>query len=49
MVVSALQNLDYNAQEMKHFYDRVCSDMISKEIEGSIAKTSLKKLMPRQG
>ena len=34
LVVSALQNLANNEQEVQKFYDRVQSDMIAKAIEG---------------
>ena len=34
LVVSALLNLSTSAQEVQNFYDRACSDMIAKEIEG---------------
>ena len=33
-----------SAMEMNNFYDSVLSDMLSKEIDGSIIKTSLNKL-----
>ena len=49
LVVSVLQNLFNNAQEMKTFYDRVISDIIYKAIEGSITNTSLKKIRLNQG
>ena len=49
LIVSSLQNLDKNAQEVQHFYGRLCSDMIAKEIVGSSTNTSLKKLRIRQG
>ena len=44
LVVSALQNLASNPQEVENLYDMVRSDMISKAIEGSIKKNSLKKI-----
>ena len=49
LVVSALQNLANNAQEVHNFYDRVRSYMIAKEIEGSMANNYLKKLGLHQG
>ena len=44
LVVSDLQNLDNNAQEVQNFYDRVRSYMIANSIEVSITKTYLNKL-----
>ena len=38
LVVSDLQNLPNNAQEVQNVYNRVISDTISKEIEGLIYK-----------
>ena len=49
LVVSALQNLANNAQEVQNFDYRVLSDMISKAIEGSIKNTSIKKLRLNRG
>ena len=44
LVVQALQNISTTAQEQQIFYDRFCSDIIYKAIEGSIKNTSLKIL-----
>ena len=49
LVVSGLQNLANNAQELRNFYYTVRSDMISKAIEVSIKKNYLKKLRLNQG
>ena len=37
------------ATEIQYFYDRLCSDMVSKSIEGSITKTYLKKIRLHNG
>ena len=37
-MVSDLQNLANNAQEVQNFYDRVHSDIIANSIDGSITK-----------
>ena len=42
-VVSTLQNLDNDAQEVKIFYYGVISYIIAKSVEASITNTSLKK------
>ena len=34
LVLSAILNLFTSAQEVKTFYDRVCSDILAKSIEG---------------
>ena len=44
LVVSALQNLANNAQELHNAYDRVRSDMIAKKMDGLVKYTFLKKL-----
>ena len=44
LIVSALQNLANNPQDIKLFYNRVHSDMIDRELEGSIKKSLLIKL-----
>ena len=49
LVVPALLNLGSSAKELQNFYYRVISYMIAKAIKGSITKTSLDKLIIRQG
>ena len=44
LIVSALNNLSGSAQEVQKLYDRVCSDMIAKAINGSIINLSLKTI-----
>ena len=45
MLLSSLQNLSNNAQEVQNLYNGLRLDMTAKEIEGSITKTYLKKLV----
>ena len=48
LVVQALQNIANDTQEKQIFYDRIHSDMIHKEIEGSITNNSINKLRLHQ-
>ena len=44
LLLSSLQNLSNNAQEVQNLYNGLHLDMTAKEIEGSITKTYIKKL-----
>ena len=49
VVISKIQNLNGDTQQVQNFYDRVRPRMIAKEIEDQIKKTPLKKLSFTKG
>ena len=49
LLVLSLQKLNGSTQQVQKFYDRVRSDMIAKEIQGSIKNTYLEKLSLHRG